>query len=74
MTDEKLRELNDRIRSCTRCRLHESRTQAIPNQGSADTDVMFVGKKVGYRDDKVGLPYQGEAGKTIDYVLENLGR
>ncbi|MDY6779416.1 MAG: uracil-DNA glycosylase [Halobacteria archaeon] len=67
-------ELNREIRTCTRCRLHESRTQAVPNQGDPDADVMFVGKKVGYKDDKVGLPYQGEAGKTVDYVLENVGR
>ncbi len=61
---------NDEIKACERCRLHENRTQAVPNQGSADADVMIVGKMVGYKDDKVGLPYQGEAGNVLDYALE----
>ncbi len=66
-------EHNDEIRSCTRCRLSENRTQAVPNQGDPDADVMLVGKMVGYADDDVGLPYQGEAGNILDHVLENAG-
>lgn len=65
---------NDEIRSCTRCRLHENRTQAVPNQGSPDAETMIVGKMVGYKDDKVGLPYQGEAGNVLDDALERAGK
>ncbi|MFP4175231.1 MAG: uracil-DNA glycosylase family protein [Halobacteriales archaeon] len=65
---------NDEIRACTRCRLHENRTQAVPNQGSADADTMLVGKMVGYKDDKVGLPYQGEAGNVLDDALQRAGK
>lgn len=68
-----IEEHNDEIRSCTRCRLSESRTQAVPNQGSPDADAMLVGKMVGYADDKVGLPYQGEAGNVLDDALEAAG-
>ncbi|MDZ7687340.1 MAG: uracil-DNA glycosylase [Halobacteriales archaeon] len=67
-------EHNEEIRACTRCRLHENRTQAVPNQGNPDADVMIVGKMVGYKDDTVGLPYQGEAGNVLDYALESAGR
>jgi DNA polymerase len=69
-----LEDHNDEIKRCTRCRLHENRTQAVPNQGSADADAMVVGKMVGYKDDTVGLPYQGEAGNVLDYALEKAGR
>jgi DNA polymerase len=69
-----IEEHNDEIRSCTRCRLHENRTQAVPNQGSADADAMLVGKMVGYKDDKVGLPYQGEAGNVLDEALDRAGK
>jgi len=65
---------NDEIRHCTKCRLHETRTQAIPNQGNTDAEVMVLGKMVGYKDDTVGLPYQGEAGNVLDYALENAGK
>lgn len=68
-----LEDLRSEIRGCRKCRLHESRSQAVPNQGSADADVLFVGKRVGYPDDQVGLPYQGEAGSTLDYVLKEVG-
>ncbi|MFB6284039.1 MAG: uracil-DNA glycosylase family protein [Halobacteria archaeon] len=70
---EERQELNREIRNCTKCPLYENRTQAVPNQGSEDSEVMFAGKMVGYPDDQVGLPYQGQAGKTIDYVLEKNG-
>ncbi|MDY6775909.1 MAG: uracil-DNA glycosylase [Halobacteria archaeon] len=64
-------DLNDEIRSCTRCDdLVDNRTRPVPNQGDPDADVLIVGKMVGYRDDEKGLPYQGEAGKTVDYVLD----
>ena len=69
-----LEDHNDEIRACTRCRLHENRTQAVPNQGTADADVMILGKMVGYKDDTVGLPYQGEAGNVLDSALENAGK
>jgi len=67
-------EHNEEIKRCTKCRLHEKRTQAVPNQGNADADVMIVGKMVGYKDDTVGLPYQGEAGNILDAALENAGK
>lgn len=72
--DPELEEHNDEVRACERCRLHENRTQAVPNQGSADAEVMVLGKMVGYKDDKVGLPYQGEAGNVLDHALESSGR
>jgi len=69
-----IEEHNDEVRHCTNCRLHENRTQAVPNQGSTDADVMVVGKMVGYKDDTVGLPYQGEAGNVLDHALGKAGK
>lgn len=68
-----MEELRDEIRGCTRCRLSENRTHAVPNQGSVDADLIFVGKMVGYQDDQVGLPYQGEAGKQLEDALRSNG-
>ena len=69
-----LEEHNEEVRACERCRLHENRTQAVPNQGNPDADVMVLGKMVGYKDDTVGLPYQGEAGNVLDHALESAGK
>ena len=35
------------VRACTRCRLHETRTQAVPGEGDPDTEVVFVGEGPG---------------------------
>jgi DNA polymerase len=38
-----LEAIADEVRVCTRCRLHETRTKAVPGEGDASTEVMFVG-------------------------------
>ncbi len=68
-----LQELRSEIEDCTRCRLSENRRHAVPHDGDGDADVAFVGKMVGYQDDQVGLPYQGEAGKQLDDALDAVG-
>src|SRR6266571_14931 len=37
--------------TCTRCRLHESRTQVVFGQGSPTAEVMFVGEAPGFHED-----------------------
>ncbi len=65
-----IEELRQEVRRCTRCRLSDNRTHAVPNAGDPDADFLFVGKMVGYQDDQVGQPYQGEAGKQLDDALD----
>ena len=40
------------VRACTRCRLHETRTQAVPGEGDPDTEVVFVGEGPGFNEDR----------------------
>ena len=42
------------VRACTRCRLHETRTNAVPGEGSPDTEVVFVGEGPGFNEDRLG--------------------
>ena len=42
------------VRACTRCRLHETRTNAVPGEGSPDTEVVFVGEGPGFNEDRHG--------------------
>ena len=37
------------VRGCTRCRLHETRTRAVPGEGDPDTEVVFVGEGPGMK-------------------------
>ncbi|HET9521871.1 MAG TPA: uracil-DNA glycosylase [Candidatus Limnocylindrales bacterium] len=60
------------VRSCTRCRLHETRTLAVPGEGSPDTEVVFVGEGPGFNEDRQGRPFVGRAGALLGKFLETL--
>ncbi|HET7030131.1 MAG TPA: uracil-DNA glycosylase [Candidatus Limnocylindrales bacterium] len=58
------------VRSCTRCRLAQTRTNAVPGEGSPDTEVVFVGEGPGFNEDRLGRPFVGRAG---DLLVKFLG-
>jgi uracil-DNA glycosylase len=58
------------VRACTRCRLHETRTNAVPGEGHPSTEVVFVGEGPGFNEDRLGRPFVGRAG---DKLVELLG-
>lgn len=68
-----LKELSEKIRSCTRCDLHKNRTNAVPGKGPEDADVMFIGEAPGYYEDQRGEPFVGKAGKILTKLLEKAG-
>jgi uracil-DNA glycosylase len=58
---------------CTRCRLHESRTQVVFGQGDPNADLMFVGEAPGFHEDRQGLPFVGPSGQLLNRLLEGIG-
>jgi len=61
------------VAGCTRCRLHEGRTQVVFGNGDPDADLMFVGEAPGFHEDKQGVPFVGQAGKLLDKLLAGIG-
>src|SRR3954447_1357381 len=61
------------VRACTRCRLHETRTHAVPGEGDADTEVLFVGEGPGQNEDREGRPFVGRAGRLLVDQLASIG-
>ena len=61
------------VRDCTRCRLHETRTRAVPGEGSQDTEVIFVGEGPGQNEDREGRPFVGRAGGLLERLLDHIG-
>ncbi len=59
--------------ACTRCPLHETRTQVVAGSGNPNAQIMFVGEAPGYHEDKSGIPFVGAAGKLLDKLLEGIG-
>jgi uracil-DNA glycosylase family 4 len=61
------------VRVCTKCRLHETRTRAVPGEGDLDTEVVFVGEGPGFNEDKQGRPFIGRAGDLLVKLLASIG-
>jgi uracil-DNA glycosylase len=68
-----LKAVYEEARECVRCPLHRTRTQVVFGSGNADADVMFVGEAPGANEDRVGLPFVGQAGKLLDKLLAEIG-
>jgi DNA polymerase len=61
------------VRDCTRCRLHTTRTRAVPGEGDASTEVVFVGEGPGQNEDREGRPFVGRAGGLLVSLLGHIG-
>jgi uracil-DNA glycosylase len=76
MRDERqaaLEVIASEVRACTRCRLHETRTLAVPGEGDPDTEVVFVGEGPGMNEDREGRPFVGRAGGLLVRLLGSIG-
>jgi uracil-DNA glycosylase len=70
---ELLKAVYEEARQCTQCALHQTRTTVVFGAGNADADLMFVGEAPGANEDRMGLPFVGQAGKLLDKLLEEIG-
>ena len=61
------------VRACTNCRLHATRTRAVPGEGDPDTEVVFVGEGPGFNEDRQGRPFVGRAGDLLVKLLAHIG-
>ena len=65
--------LRDTVSTCTRCALHQSRTQTVFGVGHEDADWMIIGEAPGAEEDRRGEPFVGRAGKLLDEMLRAVG-
>ena len=70
---ELLKEVWEEARVCVRCQLHQTRTTVVFGAGNADAELMFVGEAPGANEDRLGLPFVGQAGKLLDTLLSEIG-
>lgn len=61
------------VRVCTRCRLSQTRTNAVPGEGHPDTEVVLVGEGPGHHEDLQGRPFVGAAGSFLTQLVRSIG-
>lgn len=65
--------LVNEIKNCKKCSLYLNRKNAVPGEGSIDTDIMFIGEAPGFTEDETGRPFVGAAGKLLTELIESTG-
>lgn len=71
--DQTIEEIREFIGDCTRCPLHEGRTNIVHSTGNREADLMFVGEAPGADEDAQGEPFVGRAGKLLNKIIESIG-
>ena len=66
-------ELEQAVAECTKCELHESRTQAVFGVGSHNADLLIIGEAPGRDEDLQGEPFVGRAGQLLNAMLAAIG-
>ena len=72
-SDEELRAVAMEVRACKACKLHRSRKNAVPGEGAAASDLMFIGEGPGFHENEQGRPFVGAAGKYLEELLASIG-
>ena len=68
-----LEDLAQQVRECTDCPLHTGRANAVPGEGPADAEILFIGEGPGYHEDQQGRPFVGPAGAFLEELLQSIG-
>lgn len=70
---ESLEELRQYMTECRRCLLGSSCTHLVFGVGDPHADLMFIGEAPGEREDQLGEPFVGAAGRLLDELLRTIG-
>ncbi len=69
---DELKKVAEEVAGCLDCQLHLSRKKAVPGEGPADADIMFIGEGPGFHENEQGRPFVGAAGKFLEELLESI--
>jgi uracil-DNA glycosylase family 4 len=72
-SDDRLSSLRAELLDCTRCRLHQGRTNLVFGEGNPTGDIMFVGEGPGADEDRTGRPFVGRAGALLTRIIKAMG-
>ncbi|MEX0649680.1 MAG: uracil-DNA glycosylase [Candidatus Andersenbacteria bacterium] len=53
--------------------LAQNATQPVPGEGNPNADILFIGEGPGKKEDELGRPFVGAAGKFLNELIESIG-
>jgi uracil-DNA glycosylase family protein len=65
--------LREAAKECHGCDLYLRATQTVFGEGPRRAAVLFVGEQPGDREDEMGRPFVGPAGRLLDLCMEEAG-
>ena len=65
-----LENLKKKIKNISNCNLKESAKQIVFSDGNQNSHLMIVGEGPGQKEDEIGKPFVGDAGKLLDKMLK----
>ena len=70
---QSLSQIAQETAACTLCSLQHSRKNAVPGEGPADAEIMFIGEGPGFHENENGRPFVGAAGTFLEELLASIG-
>ena len=67
-----LPDLQEKLTAWDGCDLSKN-ANAVLGEGNSNADVMFIGEAPGQREDELGRPFVGAAGKFLDELIVSIG-
>ena len=61
------------LAGCTRCKLHQRRTNIVFGAGNLHAELVFVGEGPGHDEDLQGIPFVGRAGQLLTQMITAMG-
>lgn len=72
-SEETMEQIWAELKDCTRCPLHEGRTNIVHTEGNHRARLMFVGEAPGADEDAQARPFVGRAGQLLTKIIEAIG-
>ena len=70
---EELAKLHEKYHQENTCVLKETATQPVFGDGNPDSEIVFIGEAPGKKEDELGKPFIGAAGKFLTEMLAAIG-
>jgi DNA polymerase len=71
--EEKLKAIHEKWQQECICELKNTGVRAVFGAGNPESEIVFIGEAPGKKEDELGIPFVGAAGKFLNEMLESIG-